>query len=445
MSPVAKCSRCDGIIFCSRCFPQQHRSTPANIHGIQLNQRRISTKVIIATIIAAIAVIWTDQYMYPHQMNTTHGEICYIYGTGKGLWVAVVNESVTVTLHVVNQTGEECSKRIETLTCELSSVSKGETPSCTVKKIDVGPVYEIEYRPFSRGKHQLSVKFKGDGEHIKEKTFKVFVLRKLGTPIQIITGVTAPQGMAFNERGEMIVAEYREHQVSIFSSSGEKRSIGKKGSQPREFYYPCDVTVDSSGNILVADGKNHRIQNFSYDGQFNSLVGRQGTKQLEFDFPVGIGSHPRTKMIYVTENKNNRIQILNPDLTFFGYLHGDFNQPKDLAFDNTGNVYVADNENHQVQVFTEDGKFLRRFGREGTDEGELNYPTGVSVDSDGVVYVVELYNYRVSLFTQEGKFLTTFGSKGSGPGQFINPRGIAVDKNGIVYISDHENERIQLF
>ena len=381
-----------------------------------------------------------------HQADCLVGEeLCYIYGTGRGLEVAVVGERNSATVHIVNQTGQECSKATDELSCEISSISQGEGTSCVVNKMKGSPVYEIRYQPANKGRHKLSFKFASKRERVKERVFDVYVLRKLGTPTKIIRGVIAPQGMTLNERGELIVAEYREHCVSIFDQSGEKRWFGSKGSHQGEFYYPCDVAVDSRGDILVADGKNHRIQKFTSNGVFIQSVGTHGRGKLEFDFPVGIGVHPHTKLIYVTENKNNRIQVLNPDLTFSSYLHGNFNQPKDLAFDSAGNVYIADNENHQIKIFDEDGGFLRQFGKEGTDEGELNYPTGVSVDRDGVVYVVELYNYRVSLFTREGKFLSSFGSKGSGAGQFINPRGVAVDRNGTVYISDHENERIQLF
>jgi len=38
---------------------------------------------------------------------------------------------------------------------------------------------------------------------------------------------------------------------------------------------------------------------------------------------------------------------------------GEFNDPKQLAFDLDGNLWVADSDNHRLQVFTRDGAFLR--------------------------------------------------------------------------------------
>ena len=150
--------------------------------------------------------------------------------------------------------------------------------------------------------------------------------------------------------------------------------------------------------------------------------------------------------MYICDKDNHRIQILNADLTFsssfgvgsYGSGGGQFNYPRDVALDNTGNVYVADGLGHSnIQVFTAEGEFLMKFGKKGSGDGELNDPSGVSIDSDGIVYVTEDGNHRVSMFTSEGQFLRSFGTKG--------PFGIAVDRDGFVYVSDYGNHRIQIF
>ena len=197
----------------------------------------------------------------------------------------------------------------------------------------------------------------------------------------------------------------------------------------------------------MADGKNDRIQKFTPDGDFITAVGRQCDNHMDLNYPIGIGLHPRTKMIYVVENKGNRAQVLNPDLTY-NNTFGRFHEPKDMAFDSKGNVYVADNENCQIQVFTAEGQFLRQFGRES--EIDLNYPTAISIDSYDVIYVLELYTHRVSLFNCEDKAsrcqkLTSFGSEGNGPGELNQARGMAIDENGTLYVSDQGIKNLQLF
>lgn len=176
---------------------------------------------------------------------------------------------------------------------------------------------------------------------------------------------------------------------------------------------------------------------------------------LGLNFPVGIAIHPRSKKLYVADNNNHCIKILNSsDLTFFnnfgsyGSGDGQINEPYDVAFDSTGNVYVADCNNNRIQVFTAEGQFVMKFGRYGSGDGELDQPIGICSDSEDVVYVTEFGNNRVSLFKREDTkytFLKSFGSKGSQLGQFNGPRGIALDKEENVYVADLDNNRVQKF
>jgi tripartite motif-containing protein 2/3/tripartite motif-containing protein 71 len=382
-------------------------------------------------------------------------EICpeKCYATGKGQEVAKPGERATAVLHVVDQKGKVCSTPVETLTCELVPESTGEKIDCSVKKTEASGQYEISYQATIRGRHQLHIKV--EGEHIKGSPFPVTVklpVQKLSTPIKIITGLKGPWGVTINQRGEIIIAEYSGHCISIFSPTGEKlHSFGSQGSGHGQFSGPRGVAVDDDGNILVVEDSGCRIQKFTSTGRFIKAVGGRGHNFLEFNSPIGVIVHPLNKKIYVADRVNHRIVILNPNLTFSssfgseGRDNGQFKYPWDVACDSTGKVYVADSNNHCIQVFTAERRFLRKFGKYGSGNGELNFPSSISIDSEDVVYVTERYNHRVSVFTCEGKFLTSFGTPGSGPGQFSQPRGIAVDKNGVVYVSDHDNDRLQLF
>ena len=373
------------------------------------------------------------------------------YATGKGLEVAKPGERATAVLYVVDQKEKACSTPVETLTCELVSESTGEKIDCSVKKTEASGQYEISYQATSGRRHQLHIKV--EGEHIKGSPFTVIVklpVQKLGTPIKIISGLKEPWGMAVNQRGEIIVAERYGHCISIFSPTGEKLgSFGSKGSGPGQFNEPRGVTVDGDGNILVAGGD--RVQKFTSERKFLMSVGSHGSKHLQFNHPFTAIISPTSKKIVVSDCFNNRVQILNPDLTFHsgsgsrGSGNGQFNSPYDVAFDSAGNMYVTDASNNRIQVFNPEGQFLRQFGKRGNSDGELNFPAGISIDSDDTVYVVEGGNHRVSAFTREGKFLTSFGSRGVGPGQFKNPHRITVDKNGIIYVADTDNNRIQVF
>ena len=374
---------------------------------------------------------------------------CHV--AGKVSEAAVVGEKCTAILQAINLGGELCKESIKSLECNYVSEITGIRASCSVERSGQSQ-YEISYQPAIKGRHSYTVKVQG--QHIRGSPFSVAVkspVEKLGTPILTIVGVYGPWGVAINQRGEVVVAEWEGHCVSVFGPSGEKlRSFGTRGSRPGQVLYPCEVAVDGEGNILVADSQNHRIQRFTSEGQFLASMGSYGSGHLQISYPRGIAFNASNNKVYVTDA--NRIQVLNYDLTFSstfgkrGSGKGQLNNPcMGIACDSTGKVYVADHSNHRIQVFTAEGKFLHMFGRHGQGRGELGRPVGVAIDTSGMVYVSEGGNHRVSVFTSEGQFVTSFGRWGKKPGEFVDPYGLAVDNSGVVYVCDRNNHRVQLF
>ena len=62
-------------------------------------------------------------------------------------------------------------------------------------------------------------------------------------------------------------------------------SWGSQGSSPGQFNEPFAIAVDASGEVYVADARNHRIQKFSGDGKFLAQWGGQGNTPGQFERP----------------------------------------------------------------------------------------------------------------------------------------------------------------
>ena len=365
---------------------------------------------------------------------------------GDGLKLAVVGERTTATVEVVNQAGRKYSRPVE-VSCELVSSDGSRQVRGEAKKVGDGE-YEISYLPQHRGPHYLHIRV-GD-KHISGSPFPLSVITT--TPTNIITGIKSPWDLSFNNKGELVVVECTENCVSVLNANGEKlTSFGNDGPSLNRLKYPHGIAHISKGDIAVCDSENNRICIFLPDGKSVKYVGTCGNGHLQFNFPRGIGIHPHSRKIYVAERGNHRVQIINEDLTFCstfgtkGSGNGQFQRPRFMAFDKTGNVYVADSDSDRVQVFTEDGQYIRQFGKRGIGNGELSAPRGVAIDTNGLVYVNESGNNRISIFSPEGDFLRSFGTKGKGPGQFQFLTGIIVSRIGIIYVSDFRNDRIQVF
>lgn len=147
------------------------------------------------------------------------------------------------------------------------------------------------------------------------------------------------------------------------------------GTAPNQFYLPTDATVDSAGNIYVADSMNKRVVKYN---SARTLVG-----------------------VFAT---------------------GSFERPISIAVDSSDRVYVADAGKHQVFRYLSNGTLQATFGTLGTGNAQFSAPKGVALDAGGNIYVVDSGNSRVQVLANDGTYLRSWGTKGSGNSQFdFNP------------------------
>jgi DNA-binding beta-propeller fold protein YncE len=102
-------------------------------------------------------------------------------------------------------------------------------------------------------------------------------------------------------------------------------------------------------------------------------------------------------------------------------------------------MYTADSGNNRVQKFTTDGKFITKWGTEGTKNGEFKTLHDVAVDLSGkYVYTLELgNNHRIQKFSADGQFITKWSFEGfEGAKSYRDPHQIAIDSLGNVYLPD---------
>ena len=410
---------------------------------VQLNALKPNTKADI--IFSASADIITlcrrfGQVLTPGSPNPSK-----CHATGKGLEVGIVGQTSAAVLQACNSKGEPCTEPVTSLECKLVSDLTGAEVTGSFKKLEGQNRYEINYQPTIKGRHQLHISLQG--QHIMGSPFFIAVrssIMNLGAPIHTIDGVNKPFGIAINHKGEIVVSERGSVHNSTYTPSGKKiRTIDLKGCKP------FGLALDREGNILVTDDTNNSIRKYSPEGQLLASAGTTGSGRLQFDSPTDLAINIKNNKVYITDNSNHRIQILNSDLTFSaafgkkGRDKGQFYNPYAIACDSAGYVYVADSANNRIQVFTAEGKFLRMFGGPGKGRGDLNWPSGIALDpSNEHVYISEMIRQRISVFTRDGQFVTSFGADVAG----FDPRGLAVDNSGVVYVCDlGSNKSIQIF
>jgi streptogramin lyase len=102
-----------------------------------------------------------------------------------------------------------------------------------------------------------------------------------------------------------------------------------------------------------------------------------------------------------------------------------FNEPEAIGTDSAGNVYVA-NKAGRIEKFSPSGKYLMKFGSNGSGAGQFQNPRGVDVDPNGDVWVADYGNNRLVEFNSAGTFIRSFGTA-------ERPIGLAIDNSGNIW------------
>jgi DNA-binding beta-propeller fold protein YncE len=151
---------------------------------------------------------------------------------------------------------------------------------------------------------------------------------------------------------------------------------------------------------------------------------------------------PDGKLIYLTDMRNSRIQILEAmTLKAVGsFGTGELSYPHDAEFDASGRLLVADTGNDRIAIYEVKGAQAKLAG----ELKGLAGPEGVAVTPDGRVLVTNTRNATLSVF-RDGKLESTAGGPGTKDGELRNPHDVEAAGDGSVYIVDSANNRIQVF
>jgi len=216
-----------------------------------------------------------------------------------------------------------------------------------------------------------------------------------------------------------------------------------KGPNGRKWGEVIRVHVAPNGNIWVF----HRCFNDKPTGDATCLNrGEANPPILEFSpagrllrrFGVGLFAHPHG--FTVDRNGNIWTTDSNAEETILG-----------IPAKNAQGVAIG----QTVLKISPEGKVLMTLGRPGVGGSGpdlFDRPTGVSIAASGDIFVSDGHSpnksnsARIVKFTKDGKFIKTWGRLGSEPGNFREPHDLYVGgSKGYVYVADRQNNRVQVF
>jgi uncharacterized protein (TIGR03437 family) len=276
--------------------------------------------------------------------------------------------------------------------------------------------------------------------------------------------------------------------ISTYAGNGTAGYTGDLSAATKaEISSASAVAVDSSGNAYIADTANNVVRKVAagtistFAGNNAAGFGYNGDLQLatnaQLFSPIGVTVDSKGNL-YIADTGNSRIRMVPPDGsnidTFAGnnvsgYLgdgkpaiYAQLFDPQGIVFDSAGNLYIADTGNHRIRKVDTNGiittvagsSSVGGFGGDGgpATSARLYFPTGLAVDTAGNLFIADSLNSRIRKVSPNGTITTVAGNGSQG---YSGDGGSSTDaalyfpvdvkaSGGKVYISDTQNNVIRV-
>ncbi len=317
-------------------------------------------------------------------------------------------------------------------------------------------------------------------------------------------GLDGPEGVAVDSSGNVYIADTGNYRIrEVVASSRIITTVAGSGTSGTQSYsgdngpateaqldlngrlYP-GLTVDSSGNILIADTGNNVIRKVTAaTGVITTVVG-SGTQGYSGDGELAINaeiSDPSgvtldgSGNLYFADTGNNVIREVTAAGIIMtvagngtaGYsgdgkpaINAQLSAPFGVKVDGSGNLFIADTENSVIRKVS--AGIIATFAGNGTQCGfvpcqgnlgdggpatnaVLNQPSSVALDASGNVYIADTFNARIREVAAATNNISTVAGNGMDSGTIENgilatnaslryPSDVALDGSGNLYIAD---------
>jgi len=265
--------------------------------------------------------------------------------------------------------------------------------------------------------------------------------------------------------------------------------FGKPGSGRGEFLSATDMGMTPSGDLVISDSGNNRVQVVSADdGTAKLALGEYGTTGFKLSGMAGCGVNPLTGDIWVCDLRGNKLVKFNkagvPQLKVIDKMK----YPVDVTVDRQGNIYVlmskqaaiskydgfgnfiemiggtgktalvfatsimikddtmyvADYGGKRVLKMTLKGDLIREFNKKG-DYEDMKGPSSLFVDDSGNLLILDLGDVPIVMLSPDGQLISKIGTFGNEKGQFLYPRGIVSKSTGEIIVLDNSRNCVLTF
>ncbi|MCX7546893.1 IPT/TIG domain-containing protein [Xanthomarina sp. F1114] len=185
-----------------------------------------------------------------------------------------------------------------------------------------------------------------------------------------------PTGITVDNQDNLYVADNNNNKIRKVTQNGVVSTVAGNNSGDTDgtgtnaqFNGPQEITADSQGNLYIADSGNHKIRKINSSGEVSTIAGSiegnaDGTGiDAQFATPLGITLDSQGNL-YIADSYNHRIRKITPSGLVStiagsspGYTDGtgasaQFYFPLKIIIDSQDNLYVSDRNNNKIRKIT---------------------------------------------------------------------------------------------
>ena len=223
-----------------------------------------------------------------------------------------------------------------------------------------------------------------------------------------------PHGLTLHRNESIYIADTGNSRIQIFSTAG--KFVAEFGKE--QLHNPHSIALNDKW-VFVSDFSLNAV--FKFQIINNKFVCQSAKGELYSPRGMTVDTNGE---VLVADCHNDRIAVLNSELKLVREIgKGKLVGPRDVKI-NKNNIFVADNnEINNIHIFTESGVIIRSFIKleKGTDDINL------CLDSNNNIIVSDYWSKSIQIYTINGELIHIIVCKNY-------PRGIAVDNNNNICV-----------
>jgi DNA-binding beta-propeller fold protein YncE len=259
----------------------------------------------------------------------------------------------------------------------------------------------------------------------------------------------------------LYVADSGKNRVRVWDLQGNQtREFTDPGSGTCDLNDPRDADADPSGNVYIANYKNHNIVKLSATG---TCLTNWATGTIASNTPYGVRVAPdpveNASLVYVALGNEDTIEVYRQNGNKVGVVGGQggvtmpgtFEELRRVAVAPDGDIWGADLWGWRLERFNRTATgwtYAQSIGAPlpaSTNSAVFHQPHQVAFSADGTVNIVDTVHHRVVRMSPTGQILKECGRRGSAIGQYNWPRGVAVDPvTGYLWVANTKQYNIHV-